>query len=133
MFYRISFSFSLKLVNIGDACNTFLFLSLGPPIIDIPPVDQYVLSGANVSFYCVGYGDPKPSLTWKKNGETVQETDRIKIDKLSGELRIISASVEDAGTYECVYSNNLGKDKRSVVFNVDGQSGTGGMYSFISV
>ena len=90
-------------------------------------MDQYVLSGANVSFYCVGYGDPQPNLTWKKNGETVQETDRIKIDQSSRELRIFSALVEDAGTYECIYSNKLGEDKRSVVFNVDGQSGTGGM------
>ena len=102
-------------------------ISLGPPIIDIPPVDQYVLSGANVSFYCVGYSDPMPNLSWKKNGESVQETARIKIDKSLGELRISSALVEDAGKYECVYSNNLGEDKRSAVLNVDGQSGAAGM------
>ena len=89
-------------------------------------MDQYVLSGANVSFYCVGYGDPQPNIFWKKNAESVKGTDRMKIDKSSGELRILSAKVEDAGTYECTYSNKHGEDKRSVVFNVDGQSGETG-------
>lgn len=97
--------------------------SPGPPIIDIPPVDKYVLSEANVSFYCVGYGSPTPDVTWRKNGENVKETDRIKIDRSVGELRISSARDEDAGTYECIYSNKYGDDRKSAVLHVDGQTG----------
>ena len=102
--------------------------SPGPPIIDIPPADKYVLSGANVSFYCVGYGTPMPAVTWKKNGEDVKQTDKIKIDQSSGELRISSAKVEDAGTYECIYSNKYGDDRKSAVLHVDGQTGVGKFY-----
>lgn len=116
--------------SIGFTCILYLNLS-GPPKIEIAPEDHYVLSGATVSFYCVGYGDPQPELTWKKSGESVKESDRVKIDKSTGELRITAAEVKDAGTYECTYSNKLGEDKKSAVLNVDGQAGIGRW--FISV
>lgn len=97
----------------------------GVPIITISPVDQYVLSGANASFYCVGMGDPAPNIVWQKNLERVKNSDRIKANETSGELRIYLATVEDAGTYECIYRNSFGEDRRSAMLMVDGQSGEG--------
>ena len=102
-----------------------LFASFsGPPIIDIPPVDKNVLSGANVSFYCLGFADPTPEITWEKNSETVKASDRIKLN-LGPELaylRIDSVTVADAGTYECVYKNSYGEVRHSAVLTVDGQT-----------
>ena len=116
--------------SIEFTCIFYLNLS-GRPKIGIAPENHYVLSGATVSFYCVGYGDPQPELTWTKNGESVKESDRVKIDKSRRELRITAADFKDAGTYECTYSNKHGEDKKSAVLNVDGQAGVGRW--FISV
>lgn len=84
-------------------------------------MDNYVLSGANVHFNCIGYGDPWPKVIWKKNSEIVKKTDRVI--PTDGLLHILSVKVEDAGTYECILSNSYGEDKRSAVLNVDGQLG----------
>lgn len=99
----------------------------GPPIIDIPPVDKDVLTGANVSFYCVGYADPPPEIIWRKNSERIETSDRIEVDAIqgSGKLRIYSVTVGDAGVYECIYKNSFGEVRRSAKLTVDGQSGTG--------
>ena len=104
----------------------------GPPIIDIPPVDKNVLTGANVSFYCVGYADPTPDITWEKNSETVQASDRVELSLVQGstKLRINSVTVTDAGKYECIYKNSQGEVRRSAVLTVDGQAGVKGQLMF---
>lgn len=110
----------------AQASTPFLMVMRGPPIIDVPPSNKRVLSGANVSFLCLGYGSPPPELVWKKNGEVLKETNRIKIrGHPTFQLQIFSVGVEDAGTYECIYKNPLGEDSRSVLVTVDGQEGRG--------
>lgn len=91
-------------------------------------MDKNVLTGANVSFYCVGYADPHPEITWEKNSETVQASDRIELSLVQGsaQLRINSVTIRDAGTYECICKNNQGEVRRSAVLTVDGQTGVKG-------
>lgn len=96
-------------------------------------MDKNVLTGANVSFYCVGYADPHPKITWEKNSETVQASDRIEVVSPvqgSAKLRINSVTVRDAGTYECIYKNSQGEVRRSAVLTVDGQTGFKGQLMF---
>ena len=118
----------------GLECSLFLYLTSfsGPPIIDVPPVDKNVLTGANVSFYCVGYADPKPEVTWEKNSEAVQATDRIELSTVQGsaKLQIKSVTVTDAGKYECIYKNSQGEVRRAAVLTVDGQAGVKGQLMF---
>lgn len=104
-----------------------IFSPPGPPIIDIPPQDKNVLSGANVSFYCVGYADPPPEIIWQKNSERIESSDRIKVDAIQGrgQLRIYSVTVGDSGVYKCIYKNSLGEVSRSAKLTVDGQTGIG--------
>ena len=87
-------------------------------------MDKNVLTGANVSFYCVGFADPKPEITWEKNSETVEASDRIELNLIQGsaKLRINSVTVGDAGTYECIYKNSYGEVRKSAVLTVDGQT-----------
>ena len=78
---------------------------LGPPIITSPPKDISVLSGANVTFFCVGLGDPEPTLTWLKASETVRPSKRIAINDQMRSLQLFVVTVADAGKYTCVYKN----------------------------
>lgn len=87
------------------------------------PEDISVLSGTNVSFFCSGIGSPTPQLTWLKNSKTIQSSKRILIDDGEGDdgdLKIFSVTVDDIGTYTCVYENAEGEDRRSAVLIVDG-------------
>ena len=90
-------------------------------------MDKNVLSGANVSFYCVGFADPPPEIIWEKNSKGVESSDRIKVVAIQGsaELRLSSVTVVDAGVYSCIYKNTFGEVRRSAKLTVDGQSGTG--------
>lgn len=98
--------------------------SVGRPKIAIPPSNQDVLSGANVSFFCFGYGSPQPTVLWRKNGKTVKKTIGIK-NQLFEKLQIPSVMVDNAGSYECVYRNKHGEDSRTALLTVDGQTGKG--------
>ena len=96
---------------------------LGPPTIIRAPEDISVLSGTNVSFFCRGIGSPTPQVTWLKNSKTIQSSKRILIDDGEGDdgnLKIFSVTVDDIGTYTCVYENAKGEDRRSAVLIVDG-------------
>lgn len=97
-----------------------LFSFLGPPIITSPPVDISVLSGANVTFYCIGLGAPYPVMTWLKDSETVEPSKRVVIDSNFGSLRLFMVTVDDVGEYTCVYKNKFGEDKKSAKLLVDG-------------
>lgn len=101
-----------------------LLIMTGRPKVAIPPSNQDVLSGANVSLYCFGYGHPQPNVLWKKNGKTVRKPNG-KGTQLFDELQIFSVGVDDAGSYECVYRNKYGEDSRSALLTVDGQTGKG--------
>ena len=109
---------------LGNLKVNFLLPS-GPPIIDLTPSDKSVLSGANVSFFCVGVGDPVPSLTWLKDSKQIRPSTTKMIDSTTGELRLTSVTVEDGGSYTCVYKNEHGEAKQSVVLTVDGHAGLG--------
>lgn len=97
-----------------------MFFFLGPPIISTPPKDVSVLSGANVTFFCLGLGAPEPEMTWLKDSETVKPSKRVVIDAKIGSLRLFVVTVADAGKYTCVYKNRLGEDRKSAVLRVDG-------------
>lgn len=92
----------------------------GPPIIVSPPKDISVLSGANVTFFCLGLGDPEPKRTWLKNSETIRPSKRVAINNEMGFLQLFVVTVADVGEYTCVYKNKLGEDRKSAVLRVDG-------------
>ena len=52
--------------------------------------------------FCEAEGNPKPLVTWIKNGRVLQSN----ISKT--ELIIHDASENDAGTFECEVSNSVG-------------------------
>ena len=107
-------------MQVTAALQRCFALFVGPPIIVSPPKEISVLSGANVSFFCHGLGAPTPSLTWLKNSDTIQPSNRIFLDGEAGLLKLSLVSIDDVATYTCVYKNEYGEDRRSAVLIVDG-------------
>ena len=70
---------------------------------------------------CTARGDPRPSVSWSKNGGRIyhwMDTMTRYTLQRDGSLKICGLSPDtDAGLYQCVVRNNLGKAERRI--NVD--------------
>ena len=57
------------------------------------------------SFHCNASGDPKPSVTWFKDGRELAMSGRVVIGQDS--LTIVNTVASDTGQYSCNVSNGL--------------------------
>ncbi|BFZ00058.1 hypothetical protein BsWGS_03097 [Bradybaena similaris] len=80
----------------------------GYPRIETHPKLRSVEKDRNVLLQCDAKGDPKPTISWLKDGFPVDDTDpRIQILE-SGYLQIKNSQESDEATYECVAENEFG-------------------------
>ena len=61
---------------------------------------------------CTADGNPAPTISWTKNGSTVNihDNSRIIFSKDKKQLAIKNLSRTDSGQYRCVANNILGND-----------------------
>ncbi|GFT51976.1 neogenin [Nephila pilipes] len=74
-----------------------------PHFIAIPSQNVVVLKGSDLTLDCAANGNPKPRITWLKDGSTIDLADldsRFRIVG-SGSLAIENVKEEDAGIYMC--------------------------------
>jgi len=89
------------------------------------PRPQAVENGGSLCLKCTLLGHPKPTVTWEKNGDLVDE-DRTeghiqtRIDGNNYFLEISKCGCEDAGKYTVTAKNSLGKQTASVEVTVTG-------------
>ncbi|VEN53969.1 unnamed protein product [Callosobruchus maculatus] len=80
---------------------------------------EYVL-GHKIAFLCVARGNPRPHITWYKDGSEIFTHQYLHIhewqmgtDKIKSKLEIDPATQMDAGVYECTADNMYSIDRRS--------------------
>ncbi|XP_043916969.1 muscle, skeletal receptor tyrosine-protein kinase [Protopterus annectens] len=96
--------------GIGDSSESCGALQVKmKPKMTRSPTDVTALLGAKVVLPCSVMGNPKPSVSWLKDGVTVVQDNHIAILE-TGNLRIRSIETEDAGQYRCVAKNSLGTE-----------------------
>jgi len=91
-------------------------------------------AGSTVAFACVAYGDPNPSITWKKGDTDLVNDSRVSIfDELFTEnevtftksiLGLCNAEASDAGQYSCFADNTLGNETAAFTLTVDAHGNT---------
>jgi len=86
---------------------------------------QACLAFRSLCLKCTLLGHPKPTVTWEKNGELVDEerTDGHIQTRNEGNdylLEIDECRVDDAGKYTVTARNSLGKQTASVEVTVTG-------------
>uniref|UniRef100_A0A0N4ZKF6 Obscurin n=1 Tax=Parastrongyloides trichosuri TaxID=131310 RepID=A0A0N4ZKF6_PARTI len=67
--------------------------------------------GADAILTCKVKGEPRPEISWTKDGVKLVESDRIKIEHAkdnSIKLTIFNATLQDSGEYRCDATNELG-------------------------
>ena len=89
-------------------------------------------NGNTITFVCVAYGIPDPSISWNRGNTTLSNGSRVTIyvEPLTDNgvtfvqsiLELCSAEVEDAGQYSCFAENSLGNDTATFVLTVNGKA-----------
>nr|XP_036865807.1 hemicentin-1 [Manis javanica] len=92
-----------------------------PPSIALGPTNVTVTVNVQTTLACEATGIPKPSISWRKNGQLLNVDQNQNSYRLlsSGSLVIISPSVDDTATYECMVTNDAGEDKRTMDLTVE--------------
>ena len=109
------------------------FFTAGPPIIDSPPVDQFVINSNTAVFECAVLAFPMHSVQWSFTnnfGDTavIIDTDGVNDTKYEvgtglfsfGQLTIRDVQYEDRGVYTCTAINVIGSDSASANLTVHG-------------
>ncbi|XP_044009805.1 leucine-rich repeats and immunoglobulin-like domains protein 3 isoform X2 [Aphidius gifuensis] len=74
-----------------------------------PMENKEIVAGGSVVLECMASGSPRPKLTWKKNNNPLQATERHFFTAEDQLLIIVNTIISDAGNYECEMSNSLGR------------------------
>uniref|UniRef100_A0A7E4UTJ4 Hemicentin-1 n=1 Tax=Panagrellus redivivus TaxID=6233 RepID=A0A7E4UTJ4_PANRE len=92
--------------------NVFVEVSEIPQIVDSPS-EVKIIAGSERTIKCHVKGVPKPDVTWKKNGETVEVSG-------TGEryIHIAKAQPSDAGRYTCIAANRAGERRHNIQVHV---------------
>uniref|UniRef100_A0A3Q2G1V4 Myomesin-2-like n=1 Tax=Cyprinodon variegatus TaxID=28743 RepID=A0A3Q2G1V4_CYPVA len=86
---------------------------------------KYYTSEMNISWYhsltCTVCGDPKPQVSWLKNGTEVEPDDQYVVSIDQGKfasLTIKGVSMEDSGRYTMIVQNKYGGESVDIVVSV---------------
>ena len=93
------------------------FFPVPPHIHDDGQKDFTAVQGLSIKLPCKVTGDPKPLISWTKNGVRITESDPHYFLSGDGSLEIFSADPQDTATYSCTAINIAGlKEKRMTLF-----------------
>ena len=114
-----------------DANILMLFtasFSAWPSVVHGMIKKQITITGKETNLTCQGKGNPRPTISWLKNGQKIVNSSRmtqsssVSGDKLvTSELVISDTKYEDGGVYTCVINNMVGETKSSATLLVHGK------------
>ncbi|KAK3082882.1 hypothetical protein FSP39_007872 [Pinctada imbricata] len=83
--------------------------------------DTAIMEGEPATFDCQVTGHPKPTVHWEKDGKPLNENPRWKFinEDDNYTLLIFEVKPEDAGRYDCVALNTVGKATCTANLNVE--------------
>ena len=81
----------------------------------VSPTSDTVTENQTATFYCSANGNPTPTVTWSKTGDTEP------IASPHNKLEITKATYNDAGNYACTAKSILGEMQKQVKLLVEGK------------
>ena len=97
-------------------------VSAVPPRIRRDQVDFIAIQGSTVRLPCRVDGDPRPQITWTKNGIRISDNDPHYFVNKEGSLDIFSVRAHDTATYSCTAMNIAGIQEQRLSLFVQGNS-----------
>ncbi|XP_047356863.1 obscurin isoform X3 [Vespa velutina] len=86
--------------------------SAPPHIVETSLKNRMIFETQNTTFEVITTGLPRPDAKWFKDGKILRTGERIRITNAGDkyELELSKATLQDAGLYECIFTNKLGED-----------------------
>lgn len=81
-----------------------------------------VVEGGGIILPCNVEGDPRPTISWYKDGSPISLTDYHYFIREDGSLEIFSADPDDTAEYKCTASNEAGEIHKTVQLFVQGKN-----------
>eukprot|EP00061_Rhincodon_typus_P014498 g41546.t1 len=78
------------------------------PVIQTQPSSLDVILNSSIILPCEATGTPTPTITWQKEGISINTEGGDYTVLPNGGLQITRAAVKDTGTYICVAQNPTG-------------------------
>ncbi|MGH0121397.1 UNVERIFIED_CONTAM: hypothetical protein FKN15_077799 [Acipenser sinensis] len=97
---------------------------VAPPTVSVTPQGPVrVKVGEPINLECLGMGEPRPAVSWRR----VDSTQRVVLQSpvpmdSNAVMQVLAARPEDAGTYTCVARNPVGSAQKEVEVVVEGGS-----------
>uniref|UniRef100_A0A8C6UXB2 Ig-like domain-containing protein n=1 Tax=Neogobius melanostomus TaxID=47308 RepID=A0A8C6UXB2_9GOBI len=82
-----------------------------PPNFTSTVKNYRIRAGMGATFHCQAQGNPRPKITWYKDGQRLRPSDRYQMDVLSdgrASLRLPAVSADDQGVYSAMASSASG-------------------------
>jgi Immunoglobulin I-set domain len=94
-----------------------------PPTIDSTNLEMRpkVIRGKSITLNCPVQGLPFPNITWLKDGNVLEENERIRYLLSGRQLEISLAEESDASSYTCHAVNVAGKARKDFTLDVLGE------------
>ncbi|KAK3087485.1 hypothetical protein FSP39_006555 [Pinctada imbricata] len=104
--------------NAGYATTQVKFNVQVAPIISVTRTQVTVRQSRNIFLECRAAGEPKPKITWLKDGEELPSNNYRIRKSISGWLFVLYTTLDDAGVYTCIASNDAGSDTMDITLTV---------------
>ncbi|NXA51068.1 TUTLB protein, partial [Nothocercus julius] len=98
--------YECKVLMLDQQYDTFhngswvhLTVNAPPTFTETPPQYVEAKEGSSVTLTCMAFGNPKPVVTWLREGELLGADGKYQVS--DGSLTVLSVSREDRGAYTC--------------------------------
>nr|XP_033773309.1 protein turtle homolog B isoform X1 [Geotrypetes seraphini] len=98
--------YECKVLMLDQQYDTFhngswvhLTVNAPPTFIETPPQYVEAKEGSSIILTCTAFGNPKPIVTWKKEGAELAKNGKYKVS--DGSLTVFSIDRDDRGAYTC--------------------------------
>ena len=98
--------------------KTPIIVILVPPQFKSLPKDIETVERVDINIPCEVTGDPKPKITWYKNGEVIDEVQFEHIEVNDDGITVMEALESDEGMYQCFAKNDGGEIKASAQLTI---------------
>jgi len=101
--------------EVGSASSTAMLVVSEPlvtPEFKLRLQNENAVEGKSAEFVVRVTGNPEPTIEWKRSGKSIRTEGRfqsIAEDRHTYRLVIDDVTLEDAGTYKCIASNEVGR------------------------
>nr|XP_015827628.2 hemicentin-1 [Nothobranchius furzeri] len=113
-------TYTCKVSNVaGQVDRTFRLMVHVPPVLDGPlrQTINYTL-GSHVTLLCEATGVPVPSITWLKDGTSIESSLQWQWSVRGNKLELGPLTLSHAGRYTCVAKNSEGQTHKDYTLTV---------------